>query len=221
MKKTINLIFAMILIAVVVFFGLYAMGILGNDGVVQVDQMAYVSGGFTFSGELKDGQFSGDGTINFQDGSRYRGEFDDGRFDGEGAFHNNDGTDAGDWRFYGTFQNGRAASGTFYLNDGAEITFDRSQAENTVVSPAWQYSGSFNESGQSGTGSFTFEDGSVYTGEFFGGLAHGQGIYTSSEGWFYEGSFQDGMFDGEGKITDGDSTNRGIWQKGIQVTRYE
>jgi len=220
-RKYINSILATILVAVVVFFGLYAMGMADNDGVVKVDQMEYVSGGFAFSGELKNRQFSGDGTISFQDGSRYSGGFAAGRFDGIATFYNNSGAEDGEWRFDGVFQDGKASGGTFYLNDGVEITVDRSQTESTIKSPVWQYSGSFNERGQTGTGAFTFEDGSVYEGEFFCGLAHGQGVYTSNEGWSFKGAFKDGMFDGEGEIADGTSVNRGIWEEGVQVTRYE
>ena len=75
MRIFISSAFSIILIIVVIFLGLYATGVLGNDGVVQVNQMEYASGGFTFSGELRDGQFCGDGTINFQDGSKYSGGF--------------------------------------------------------------------------------------------------------------------------------------------------
>ena len=217
MRKFMVFVCAIMFIVAIVFFGLFAMGVLGDDGVIHVNQMAYVSGGFTFSGDLRDGLFSGDGTINFQDGSRYNGGFAAGRFEGKATFI----TEGGEWSFDGIFQNGRASQGTFFLNDGAEIAFDRNQPENEISGSDWQYRGNFNERGQNGHGVFAFFDGSVYEGEFFDGLAHGPGVYTSSEGWIYEGNFKDGMFDGEGKITEGNSINRGIWEKGVQITRYE
>ena len=51
------------------------------------------------------------------------------------------------------------------------------------------------------TGSFTYDDGSIYEGEFVDGKVHGQGTYTWSDGTMYEGAFESGLPHGEGRLT--------------------
>ena len=48
------------------------------------------------------------------------------------------------------------------------------------------------------TGSFTYDDGSTYEGEFEDGKVHGQGTYTWAGGRMYEGAFESGLPHGEG-----------------------
>lgn len=51
------------------------------------------------------------------------------------------------------------------------------------------------------SGSFTYEDGSTYEGEYEDGKVHGQGTYTWSDGTVYEGSFESGLPHGQGRLT--------------------
>ena len=55
-------------------------------------------------------------------------------------------------------------------------------------------------SAQMQTGSFTYDDGSIYEGEFVDGKVHGQGTYTWSDGTMYEGTFESGLLHGEGRL---------------------
>ena len=241
MKKISALILTILFVFAVILFGLYAMGILDGDGIIHTDSAEFQSGGFTFTGEMKDGLFEGDGTIVFNDGGVFTGAFSDGRFSGDGTFYNNGGADTSDWYYNGVFQNGRTDGGVFHSSGGTEIFFGRGSAGADIAAPKWQYNGEFNEHGQNGTGSFTFEDGSVYNGSFLNGLANGegeysdaegktiykgsfsngafngQGVYFSPEGWSYEGSFKNGLFDGDGTYTDENSIVHGIWKEGAQV----
>ena len=56
-------------------------------------------------------------------------------------------------------------------------------------------------SAQIKTGIFTYDDGSIYEGEFEDGKVHGQGTYTWSDGTMYEGAFESGLPHGEGRLT--------------------
>ena len=50
-------------------------------------------------------------------------------------------------------------------------------------------------------GTYTWDGGSKYTGEFLDDLMHGQGKWTSKEGDVYVGSFHEGKFQGKGTYT--------------------
>lgn len=62
------------------------------------------------------------------------------------------------------------------------------------------YEGQMKEGLPQGAGKVTFEDGSVYEGNWSHGEYHGQGKLSSST-FSYEGGFKDSLFDGEGKLT--------------------
>jgi len=66
---------------------------------------------------------------------------------------------------------------------------------------------------RNGQGTFTFEDGSVYTGDFNNGKADGRGTYKSINGWEYIGQFKEGLKSGEGTIIYSDgSVYKGEWK---------
>ena len=225
-------------IAVVVLFACFALGVFDGEGVSAVRDKDYDE--FTFSGNLRSGRFTGFGSISFRDGQSYSGNFALGRFDGEGTMYGPPQA----WSFDGFFREGRIGSGVFNDRDGVSIVYERGETADILHGDLWAYEGGFNELGQNGTGSFTFADGSVYTGGFMHGLAEGSGVYlnsfgdvvyagdfkeglfdgqgryTSPEGWSYEGSFKEGLFDGEGVLTTETETVRGVWEKGVQVARH-
>jgi hypothetical protein len=51
------------------------------------------------------------------------------------------------------------------------------------------YEGLFCDEQYHGTGMFTYQDGSVYEGNWFRGTRFGHGHYRSAQGWTYEGFF--------------------------------
>ena len=245
MRKSLTPVITVLLVAAVACLALYALGALGGNGALYVENVEYDSHEFMFSGEIKAGLFSGNGTISLSNGGVFTGSFDGGRFSGDGVFYNSVDTNHADWHFAGVFQNGQASGGAFYFPDGTTITIGRDTEGVTVNGPDWQYYGGFSESGQNGTGSFVFEDGSIYTGGFFNGLADGageyadaqgnliysgdfreglfdgQGTYFSPGGWSYEGRFKDGLFDGNGRVVDHGMIIQGIWEEGVQIRRDE
>jgi len=217
--------------------------LFGGDSLAPVENHEYLTGEFTYSGEMKFGHFNGNGTIDFQNGERLAGNFTDGRLDGQGVFYsNNEQPDS--WRFAGLFEDGSIISGTIYRG-GETIGYVPGADADALIGHNWQYDGFFGISGQSGTGVFTFDDGSVYSGGFVNGFADGEGTYTdpvgrviytggftaglfdgpgsyfSTDGWSYEGSFRDGKFDGQGVIITDSVTIRGVWAEGVQIERHE
>jgi hypothetical protein len=230
---------AVSLVAAVVLSACFALGFFDGEGVSEVRDKDYT--GFTYTGGLRNGRFTGYGSMVFQDGERYSGNFAAGRFDGTGRLA----CLTGNWNFNGVFQEGRVNSGTFYDHAGESVAYERGETADTLTGYTWSYEGGLSDRGQNGTGTFIFPDGSAYTGGFLRGLAEGEGIYSdasgrtvytggfkegkfdgwgkyfSLEGWVYEGGFKDGLFDGEGAMTADTETVRGVWEKGVQVTRYE
>ena len=56
----------------------------------------------TYSGLLKKGKFSGNGTLTFKNGDRYQGNFKDGQFDGKGKF-----ASVAKWSYESEFSKGK------------------------------------------------------------------------------------------------------------------
>ena len=52
-----------------------------------------------------------------------------------------------------------------------------------------------------GRGTFIFEDGQKYIGDFKNGVSHGQGTHIFEDGEKYEGDFKYDKFNGQGKAT--------------------
>lgn|GEM_PF-1136830 len=244
-RKPATAVLASAFIVAVVLLGVYATGVFDVDKPRYTEQLEYDEGDFSFSGYLKDGYFDGHGAITFQNGDMYYGGFKEGRFDGEATYiyFGEGGEDS--WRFDGIFENGKILSGIFNYSDGTAVSYESASDADTVVSSSWQYIGGLNERGQNGTGRFTYEDGSVYigdfmigsamgegayinaagvtvyTGEFLNGYFDGQGAYNSPSGWTYAGGFKNGLFSGEGQLTIGEIVIGGVWEEGVQITRYE
>ena len=245
MRRSATSFYTILLVTAVVLLALYAMGALDGAGILYVRNMEHNSGDFSFSGGVKDGLFSGSGMLSYANGAAFTVGFDEGRFSGDGAFYSGGGGNRNDWHFYGAFSDGRTDGGTFYFADGYKVDFSRDQATVTLTGSSWRYSGSLSELGQNGDGSFTFEDGFVYSGgflngladgvgeykdpggrviysgEFSGGFFDGQGIYYSHEGWTYEGSFKNGLFDGDGVVRYDDFVVHGLWKEGVQIERHD
>ena len=71
-------------------------------------------------------------------------------------------------------------------------------------------------------GTRSWQDGSVYEGEFRFGEPHGTGTYTWNDGSHYTGHFLDGYRHGKGKqILDNGDVYNGEWQLGLMHGRGE
>ena len=244
MRKFTTFTVTILLIATVVLLGLYSTGQIGGD-VTHVENHLYESGEFIFKGQLINGQFDGEGSLDFSDDSNYRGNFTDGRFDGNGEYLHVDKSTGTSWIFDGEFQEGSATAGTFYMRNGKAKLFEQDNNSSRITDISWEFVGRLPNSSQPVNGVFTFSDGTVYDGGFLNGLAdgegelrdagdnliysgsfvtglfHGQGTYYSSEGWVYQGGFENGTFHGDGEYREGDTVIRGVWENGFQVMYYD
>ena len=67
-------------------------------------------------------------------------------------------------------------------------------------------------------GTYTYPDGSTYTGAFKDGLFNGQGTMTFADGATYTGGFKDDKRNGQGTATNADGSKRtGEWKDGEPV----
>ncbi len=78
--------------------------------------------GDTFTGEWRDGKFTGKGTVNLPNGDTYSGEFKDSKYHGYGKMTYIDGT-----KYIGEFKNGK-------FNGKGAITFP----DGTVIESEWE-----------------------------------------------------------------------------------
>merc|ERR1712048_1477644 len=70
-----------------------------------------------------------------------------------------------------------------------------------------------------GGGTYTYADGSVYTGEWSVGSYHGVGHCVWSDGRTYHGDWKQGKADGYGieKRSDGSIRHEGMWKQDIPI----
>lgn len=116
-------------------------------------------------------------------------------------------SDGSEIKFLGRVNSeGIAQSGTLYLSSGS--TAKVSAKDQTITySNGDTYQGSLNENLLcEGQGTYTFADGSVYEGNFSGGLFNGEGTLTFSNGDVYVGSFVNGAKEGHGVYTRSDGS---------------
>lgn len=148
-------------------------------------------------------------TIKYNNKATYTGEICDNQFHGEGTFTLADGS-----TLVGAFENGIFMSGkytskinynscVFTVKDGfivsAEITYNNGTT----------YSGEYKNGGINGKGTMKYSTGDVYEGEFENGLKSGQGTYTWT--WQgkarYIGSWKNDQMNGSGEYYYPDWTN--------------
>jgi len=114
MKSTFSQVTSITTVIVIILCAVYAMGIFGGENITHVRNVDYHD--FTYTGNMVDGYFSGNGIIRFKNNDYYIGEFRGGRFDGEGTFIFADGT-----IYTGSFINGQAdGEGGFIIGGGDE-----------------------------------------------------------------------------------------------------
>lgn len=184
----------------VILCSLYSIGAFNAFIRKNVQKRAYDSG-MEYSGELLDGRFSGKGTLCFQDGSMYVGGFKMGLFEGDAVYNSING-----WSLSGIFENGRLVSGKLVTKDKKEMTIKDGKVMHKNEN-GWSYSGELNMLGQTGEGTFTYKDGSVYEGNFLVGLSNGLGKFTSADGKIScEGTFKKDVYPEKRNTTWGTST---------------
>ncbi len=70
-----------------------------------------------------------------------------------------------------------------------------------VFDSGGKYVGEWKDDKFSGQGAYRFPDGDTYLGEYKDNRRHGQGTYTFADGEKYVGEFKDGKYSGQGTLT--------------------
>ena len=107
------------------------------------------------------------------------------------------------------FKTGNAYSGSL---KGA-TTMDGAGTYNWTAQSV-SYTGDFRSNAITGSGTYTWADGSKYEGQVEGGRRHGVGVFTGKGGSpFYEGEWKDGRRHGQGKLvySPGGDVYEGQW----------
>lgn len=173
-----------------------AEGLFTGQGRLEWTNGSYYEGGF------KTGQFNGRGKFVRPSGYIAEGEFVDGQLTGKGRIEFKDGTYY-EGEFKDDLKHGQGqlvySSGTTW-EGGFEA--DRISGSGTWRTPAGLvYRGEMKEGKFHGRGEATYPDKSHYVGEFHQGKRHGEGLFRSADGTEYSGDFTNNEFSGSGSIT--------------------
>ncbi len=123
-----------------------------------------------YSGEVKNGEPNGQGTVTWFDGAKFVGEFKDGNENGQGTE-----TFPSGQKYVGGFRDGkRTGQGTFTWPDGAKFV------------------GEYKDGKRNGQGTLTLSDGRKYVGEYKDDKFHGQATYIWPDGGKAIGEFRNG-----------------------------
>jgi hypothetical protein len=123
----------------------------------------------TFQGEFRAGKLHGNGSFVLANGAgRYDGLFLEGRFHEDGVWKDDTETYSGKW-----VQGEKHGLGVQELESGT-------------------YEGMFVHDVRMGFGTFTYKNGTVYTGSWYNNIYHGNGTLRSGDGAEYEGFWAHG-----------------------------
>lgn len=178
-----------------ILFSLYLLPSLFNQPLLPVAQLP---DGGVYRGQLVDGQFQGQGVMEWPNGDSYRGGFSQGRFSGRGTME----SEAG-YRYQGDYSAGMPeGQGKIRFIDKSSYQGGMSRGllhgSGSFNSAYEQYTGEFVDNYYEGSGSVAYTDGARYSGQFKAGQFHGQGQYIDKVGNTYNGEFHQGAFSGEG-----------------------
>ncbi len=187
--------------------------------------------GDEYDGEWAMSKANGVGVYKFASGERYEGEFVDGKFEGKGTMYYLDGA-----RFQGNWKNNKKnGNGTLYSPDGKKIVGEWRDGKRTDVDITVDDSDT-QSNGQdivklrdcnsnfcaTGTGVYSYMDGSRYVGEFKDGEPNGEGVvyYANGDkyegGWRYHGPYGEGiMYYADGRIVGA------VWENGKAIVEIE
>ncbi|TAF63927.1 MAG: hypothetical protein EAZ55_12530 [Cytophagales bacterium] len=175
--------------------------------------------GTLYTGQWVNGEEHGQGTMTWPSGSTYTGNFDEGYRTGKGTYVWGRKTQwAGD-RYEGDFlKNKRHGYGTYTYSSGK---IEKGYFENdTYMGQLDHQTGCISGDCENGFGTYVFNNGDKYVGQWLNGERHGQGTYTwSNDGDYagdsYTGDFKNNKRSGVGTYSYGDGTKYvGQWLDG-------
>ena len=134
-----------------------------EDNEIDITEFGYNKHGSKFVGE-----WNGQGTFTYPDGTKYVGEFKWGIKHGRGTITYSDGR-----KYEGEFKDGKR-------NGHGTLTFSNGQ----------KYVGEFKDGKRNGQGTFTYPDGDMYEGEWKNDEENGLGVMTYPDGHKYVGEWK-------------------------------
>jgi len=177
--------------------------------------------GSKYVGEWKDGKLNGQGTMTWANGDKYVGEWKDGKKNGQGTL-----TYPSGGKYVGEFKDGKKnGKGTFTYADGSkeevewkdgkEVEIEKTNTDNSEEKPESEGKGCIKGDCENGQGTYIYDSGSKYVGEYKDGWRDGQGTYIYDSGSKYVGEWKDGEMNGQGTyIYDSGSKYVGEWKDG-------
>jgi hypothetical protein len=161
-----------------------------------------------YNGYWQDDKINGRGTLVFKDGHKYEGSFRNYFFDGEGTTYNLDGTvQSGIWK-EGVYI-GKSSDNYGCIGGNCLDGFGTYTFESGE-----KYVGNFINGEYSGQGVYYYSSGDKYSGEFKNSKREGQGTYIfSTDGRRYVGEWKDNKYNGYGTMYYSNGTKKeGTWQ---------
>ena len=144
-----------------------------------------------YTGYIKDGKPTNEGTMLYSDSCLYDGEWDNGM-----------------WNGYGTLRTKEI------LYDGDFVNNKPDGIGYILYNDSSSYNGEWLAGNRSGSGDMILSTGDLYSGEWDNNLFNGYGIYSFANGDIYEGEWKEGLQDGNGKYTSIDFDYEGQWEEG-------
>ncbi|MDF1548761.1 MAG: caspase family protein [Bacteroidales bacterium] len=166
-----------------------------------------------YRGEWKEDFRDGEGTYQYNNGDKYVGQWKNNKQEGEGTFFYKD----------GTIEKGFWSAGKFLgnqnLNTTGCISGNCIDGYGTYVyEGGGKYVGNFVNGFREGYGSYDWPGGDSYKGGWKAGSLDGKGMYFYANGEKYDGEWKDHKINGYGTFTYNDGTSKtGMWENGKYV----
>ncbi len=151
---------------------------------------------------------NGEGTYVYSDGTKYTGEFENSEADGFGVcYYANGNVYTGQFKDHKTsgygawaYPDGRKQNGYYDINGN-------------FVDATALTKGCFSGNCENGYGTYYYDNGTIYIGNFQNGQCHGQGTCYFEDGSMYVGQWAKHMFNGQGvHYTTSGVIERGFFQ---------
>ena len=161
---------------------------------------------YTYTGEFENNKFHGTGKIEFSNTDNYTGNFVDGVFHGSGIYVASSGQ-----RFEGSWINGNPDS----QSDQWQKLQQSKLIDHEESPPRKNCNLNYCHNEQ---GLFTYQDGTIYAGDFMQGSPEGNGRVEYINGDVYEGGWRNHAPEGMGIVNYQSGRSYGaIWQNGIPI----
>ncbi|KAI9190775.1 uncharacterized protein BJ171DRAFT_433822 [Polychytrium aggregatum] len=175
----------------------------------------------SYTGELCQGKYHGDGKLQFISGNGYEGSLVNGYMHGTGTFTWRDGS-----KYSGDFQNNKATGTGMYSwtngcqYDGEVVNGLRSGKGRFDCAPMnASYSGQWKDGKMNGEGVLMYsrEGPSGYSGDWRDGIKEGHGTMVYASGNVYEGGWKNNVKHGRGTMIwkDRNEEYSGEWENGL------